>query len=378
MLLEFGARNFYSFEEGFEVSLRPGESNLPKGARQRGAATLMCVKGANASGKTNVLRALKFITDFCRDSFASKPRNGIGVIPHFSSKSPSDFYAAFSVGRNECSEYRYELSVTPDKVNQEAVYLDGVLVVKRKGRKFTSLEKPFDSLSIIKLRDNASFISTAHQYEVKAVEDIYHFFDRFDFYIDRSGRREPLDYQEISETYYENKDYFDFMKGIISRCDLGTHDVEIFRHNGRDGPAYQVVFSHRTEKGVEKVLYELQSSGTQALYELLCLYRSTLKHGHIRVVDEIEVNLHPHILPVLTGLFDSSETNPKNAQLIFTTHDSSITDILGKHRTIMVEKEDNASLLYRLDEIPGDMPGYGKSISALYRAGEIGGLPKIA
>ena len=63
MLLEFGGRNFYSFKDGFQVSLRE---------KGKSVSNLLAIKGANSSGKTNVLKALSFLEYFITSSFALK------------------------------------------------------------------------------------------------------------------------------------------------------------------------------------------------------------------------------------------------------------------------------------------------------------------
>ena len=73
MLLEFGARNFYSFKEGFEVSMRLGDSCPDKISKGKSYANVLAVKGANASGKTNVLKVFWFLSNFVLNSFNQKP-----------------------------------------------------------------------------------------------------------------------------------------------------------------------------------------------------------------------------------------------------------------------------------------------------------------
>ncbi|MGI9228677.1 MAG: AAA family ATPase [Gammaproteobacteria bacterium] len=375
MLLEFGAKNFYSFDEGFEASFRLNNNcpvDISKGLE---ASTVMCVKGANASGKTNVLRVLAFLVEFCCNSFSKKPEEKIKVVPHFSKQALSEFYIVFSVNG---SEYRYELAVSPEKVDQEKLFLDGTLVVERNKNEFVSLKKEFDSLETVKLRNNASFISTANQYEVEATKDIYFAFWLFVVSVEDVGRKPPISYQDISWVYHKDEVSFRFAKDIISKCDLGVKDIEIVKKENEKGEQiHSPVFSHQTRQGTQKLSYDSQSSGTKTLYDYLLLYSTTLEDGRVLVLDEFDINLHPHILPLLVDLFDKPETNPQKAQLIFTTHNSAIMDDLGKYRTLMVQKKNNTSFVYRLDEIPGDMLRNDRKITPLYEARKIGGVPII-
>jgi hypothetical protein len=76
-------------------------------------------------------------------------------------------------------------------------------------------------------------------------------------------------------------------------------------------------------------------------------------------------------------LFLDPETNPNNAQLLFTTHDSEILNGLGRYRTYLVNKVDNECFAYRLDEIPGDILRNDRPILPAYNEGKIGGIPKL-
>ena len=62
--------------------------------------------------------------------------------------------------------------------------------------------------------------------------------------------------------------------------------------------------------------------------------------------------------------------------MIFTTHNRDILDALGKHKTILVNKEDNESYSYKLDELPGNLVRNDRPISPIYNSGKIGGVPK--
>lgn len=95
------------------------------------------------------------------------------------------------------------------------------------------------------------------------------------------------------------------------------------------------------------------------------------------MLDEFDIYLHPLILPALLNLFIDEKFNKKNSQLIFTTHNSQIMDIIGKYRTVLLNKEDGESYGYRLDEIRGDLVRNDRPISPIYNSGKIGGVPKI-
>ena len=79
MLISFGARNYMSFKEGFEISMELSSSCPEATSAGKKFSDAICIIGANASGKTNVIRSHTFIADFCCISFISKPQESLRV-----------------------------------------------------------------------------------------------------------------------------------------------------------------------------------------------------------------------------------------------------------------------------------------------------------
>ena len=85
MLLEFGFRNFYSFREDASISFRL-DANCPESiSLGKPFATVIGIKGANGSGKTQILKALKFISSFAHQSFSQEVDAPIPIFPFFES-----------------------------------------------------------------------------------------------------------------------------------------------------------------------------------------------------------------------------------------------------------------------------------------------------
>ncbi len=378
MLLEFGARNYFSFKEGFEASLRLN-NNCPESiSHGKEFTNVICVKGGNASGKTNILKTIDFIRNFCIDSFRMKPDDEIMLESFFESKDPTDFYIVFKI---DDIEYRYELETTQQNVISEVLYKKikrNTKIVERKYNEIIYTNKDYDEIKMMKLRNNASFISTAHQYDFKSINNVYSFFKNIVTNVNNFGYHgfNP-DISKISELYLQNEKAFTFAIEQIKKCDVGINDIKIFDRDLDNGDkSYFPIFYHDLEDRVEALTIHYESSGTKALYSTLFLYKAILDVGGVLVLDEFDINLHPLILPKLIKLFDE-EANQKDAQLIFTTHNNKIMDELGKYKTILVNKEKNCSFAYRLDELPGDIVRNDRQISNIYFSGKLGGVPKI-
>ncbi len=380
MLLEYGLKNFFGFKEGTVVSFRIP----PKLEHNEGISRLICVKGKNASGKTNLLKALTFLSSFCTRSFQTyEPGDYIGVEPFFKNEEPTEFYIEFI--HNGC-EYRYELELTEEAVVRETLFRKNarkVKIVERYNNSFHYTTSEFKGLNSIKLRSNASFISSFKQYdlnEMKSLQDVYDFFNRIVFNVGYSGLVDRLpDTNRVSELIYNNSPMFEFIKMIIVSCDTGIKDIHIRKEKDEETgkPRFTPLFIHEVDGEEHHLPIFAESSGTKSLFNQLGRYQVVLGLGGILCLDEFDINLHPHILPKLIGLFESKDSNPNDAQLLFTTHNSDIMELLGKYRTYLVEKENNECFAYRLDEIPGDLVRNDRPISPLYNSGKLGGVPNL-
>jgi hypothetical protein len=234
-------------------------------------------------------------------------------------------------------------------------------------------------LKTVKLRKNASIISTAHQYEFDELNDLY---DQFNLLITnvyyQGLREEPVKMDTVSKFYNNNPYLLEFTNSFIKTCDIGISEVKIgVKELEGNKQEYYPFFIH-SHSGINYPLTTTtESSGTKALFRDLLNYKLILDSGGLLLVDEIDNNLHPFILPKLVELFDDPVTNPKNAQLVFSTHNSEIIDLLGRHRVCCINKENNESYTYRLDELPGDILRNDRPISPIYNKGKIGGVPRI-
>lgn len=381
MLLGYGGKNCWCFKNWLDINLRlngyvPKEISLEKDY-----SLVLGFEGANASGKTSALKIFAFIIDFAKNSFSYSPDARILFDPYFDDASPSEFYAEFKIA--DGSEYRYETSLQTDHVVQEKLLLiKGTAEETIFERNFDSIttNKLYDDTTKIILRKNASFISTLHQYAIKEIEPIYDFFNKNTINVTYTGLRYEIerDVPEISKFYFFNADALNFTKKLLNQFDTGILDVAIsFREDEKNNKLYFPIFFH-ADNGTEKKLgIDSESTGTRALFINLLFYYTTLKSGGVLLLDEFDINLHPDILPYLIHLFTNPESNPNNSQMVFTSLNPDILDILGKYRTYLFEKENGEAFGYRLDEPETNILRNDRSVSAPYKRHLLGGYPKI-
>ena len=163
--------------------------------------------------------------------------------------------------------------------------------------------------------------------------------------------------------------------GRAVHMDVKTGNTEIRDEDVED---QRLRFHHVTEQG--QAVFDLQdeSSGTRALLFLTGPVLDVLEQGRTLVVDELDTSLHTLLLRELVGLFHRPEINASGAQLVFTTHDTSLLSAFGLFRRdqiALVEKDvDQASELVWLSDFS---PRKNEALERGYLSGRYGGVPLL-
>lgn len=381
MLLGYGAKNCWCFKDWLDINLRLNE-DVPKDiSLGRDYSLLLGYEGANASGKTNALKVFAFIADFAKNSFSYSTESSILFDSFFNNNNPSEFYVEFM--DTDGLKYRYEAVLHKDHVEKELLFLVKStmeeIYFERTNNEIT-INKLYDNENKIILRNNASFISTLHQYGIQEINDVYDFFAKNIINVTYRGLRYEIsmDIPLISKMYFHNQDALNFTKNLIQKFDTGISNITIsYREDEKNNKIYFPIFLHENENIQYKLGIDSESTGTRALYINLLFYYQNLQSGGVLLLDEFDINLHPDILPHLIKLFTDSKSNPYNAQMIFTSVNPDNLDILGKYRSYLFEKDDGESFGYRLDEPDTNILKNDRKVSAPYRRHLLGGYPKI-
>ena len=375
MLLGFGGRNFYSFKEDFDISLEHKDDLL----------SVLGIKGANASGKTNAIRALSYIRMFMHDSFSQiKPEEGMQYKPFFDSKEPTELYIHFKIDN---IEYKYEIEFTEELLMRETLSRKEsrwTKIVIREEKNIVECIKELNEIKAINInRTNASIVSIAHQHGLTELDIFYNFAQNIGTNVNILGKMTNnehfMEYRDISEIYFKDNKLLKQMSNFLNRADTGIRQIEIVKIEDKITKElrYEPLFYHQVDGEVYKLPYYAESNGTQLLYRQLGTYFMALFLGSVVAYDEFDIGLHPDLSLMVIELFDNKEINENGAQLIFTSHYSEVMDRLGKYRLVFVNKEKNESYLYRLDEIPGDILRPDRSMIPAYNSHKIGGRPKV-
>lgn len=387
--------NFYSFLDEVEISfLMDGRSSKNEKSCDSSVvdcrvSKVMAVIGPNGAGKTNVIKPLAFLSWFASRSFGAARDDDIIIQPHFlNADSPSQFEIEFEASSRL---FKYNLSIKNGEVEEELLSektsrLWSKLFERRlEGESYSIKQRGFglDARIASKVKKNASLISTAAEHNIHTALIITEQLDKTASNISWFGRsnfRGFSDVIRVSSFYVENENYMKKMSELIKSWDFGIEDVKIQKIDSRseDGTERLIHMPygvHRYEGHSYHVPFASESSGTQAAYHLLSKLLPALERGGLVVYDELEGDLHPHMLDSITQLFFNPATNPKNAQIIFTTHSVQVLNELQKCQILLVEKQDGVSDAWRLSEVEGVRSD--DNFYAKYMSGTYGAIPNI-
>jgi hypothetical protein len=403
MILEFSIENFKSFRDRQTFSLVADEgkneaaSNLIAVADKYSLLRSAILYGANASGKSNFIKALESLRDLVLLSDYQRPGEPFGQYVPFqlsdrTQGAPSIFSIDFLL---EGIRYSYSVSISAVTVLKESLFFypqgrEAKLFV-RNGQEYEFGDYLKGQRSVVAEITNANqlFLSKGAGNNMKQLIDIYRFFSESLLVI-------PFD-DPKSEAHYFNliaerllkaqKDdrFLNHFTALLKSFDTGIlgFRVEELENPGRY-EKYEIVTEHARydhsgkEKGTIAFSLELESKGTQKLFVLGGILLQTLMKGGVLVIDEFERSLHPLISSYLIRLFHDLKINHLGAQLVLATHDTNLlsSSVFRRDQIWMVEKDvTGTSELYSMADIKGilkDAP-YEK----WYLSGRLGGIPGI-
>ncbi|ERS87946.1 AAA family ATPase [Halomonas sp. PBN3] len=388
--------NFYSFRDDAEVSFEVGRQpavspyDLAYADGSRGNK-VVAVVGANGSGKTQLLKPLAFLSWFVADSFlSSEPKARIPFRPHaLSPEVPTCFELTFDLGGEQ---YRYRLELNQQQVLHESLHLKTsrlfsyLFVREREGDGYTVKQKGFGfrSHQARQVRGNVSLLAAAHMHDVPLASAMVAYFRGFSYNLQVTGRAH-YDHGRLlnSALFFQDHPVLHRRASeLLCRLDLGLEDVELEEVEVSGGgepdiqePLYMPMGVHRSADGNFRLPFLDESSGTQSAYVLLHRLLPVLEQGGIAVIDELDNDLHPHMLEAFLDLFRFEHSNPHQAQLIFSCHTAEVFNLLAKHQVYLVEKRDLESEAWRLDDMVGLRAD--DNLYAKYQSGALGAVPEI-
>jgi len=365
LLLQFSVNNFKSIKDTVTMSMATSSKDEGNSFKIRKYELLnsAIIYGANASGKSNFLKAMSFMGMLVLNK--TKVMQSTDELPHEPFKlnietenSSSSFEIVFFI--NEI-KYRYGFELDKSTVYAEWLYADE----KGKESKLFYREKNEDdyvnqnkfkegysfynnSKSEIKILENQLFIWKCDQDGGEISKSILNWFKQFNFI-------DGMDHESfINETMQEmkNKDFKNKIVELVKTADIGIEDItleeeEVPSHIIEKLPFPEDIKQKMLEEGgvtsislntyhkkfdennneIDNVIFELdreESKGTRKFFKMSAPILSTLRDGKILIIDELDASLHPMLTKHLINLFHDKNINTKSAQLIFATHDTNL------------------------------------------------------
>jgi uncharacterized protein len=378
MILEIRLENFFSIKDEILLDFRAANINT-EGAKTlstnvidyNGEKILKSIGlfGANASGKSNILKAI----DFCQHMIVESDQYNEGKVFDFIpfkfggyQNKPSIFSIDFIHGG---VEFEYSFTLNKKEILKESLYYypngrrakvytrdETKGLTKQEIYSFTDgvIPRPFDVA--INTSKKTLFLTRASQMDRELCKKLYRFF-MLDFLLAFA----PLDYREykfnISELFTNNKDLFLYM---LSICDSDISGIELLsekiKHNGtykhggtinHSGSIFKFETFHKVESSTAFDLLNEESSGTKQLFSMLFFLLHAIKSEKIFMLDEFDLSLHTKLAEFVIDLYHAGSS----AQFLFTSHNTNLIDVKRFRRDQILftnKKEDGSTELYSL------------------------------
>jgi hypothetical protein len=429
MLVEFCVGNYRSFLDRATLSmvatnLRSQDKELDANNVFDATARLRLLRsaaiyGANASGKSNLVQALQFMRSFVmRSTEGTDPFGGIPVerfrLAAETEDKPSFFQVVFL--RSDGTRYRYGFEVTGRRVETEWLYSTPksieTMLFERRGDEFDFGPRFREGKDFVeKVRPNALLLSTAGQWNNALAAQVIDWFRR-DLWVGSALTDRAM--QDLTLARLERPETREAIVELVRAFDLGITDF-VLQPAAQDalpvnsGPSdasalkralavienwqarlegqaarvqvktlHKVFSANGDLAGIEEFdLHRDESEGTKKLFAMAGPLLAALEEGRAFVVDELDARLHPLITRAIIALFNSPESNPRDAQLVFATHDTNLLDrrYFRRDQIWFTEKDRRGSTqLYSLAEfrVRNDA-SYGRD----YIRGKYGGVPYV-
>lgn len=412
MLLEFRVQNFRSLRDEQVFSLVASNDHALEQTHTlstglKAAPRLLCsavIYGANASGKSNFIKALQTMRGVVAESATViQPGQTFAVQPFRldaeSATRPTKFEVTFIV---DGVRYQYGFAMTSQRIVSEHLLVYKAFKPQRWfERRFNEAigKDIYDFGSGLKgartlwesaTRPNALFLSVAVQLNSEALRPV---FDWFANGVVIFNEQTQLS-QQVSIQMLKRAEDRQQIRDFLAAADMSIADIEVVTRSlpgqaahldlvsgntdvhAEEMEEHQLRFSHVTEQG--KAVFDLvdESNGTRNLLFLAGPILNILRKGLTLVIDELDTSLHTLLVRELVRLFHRPEINIGGAQLIFTTHDTSLLDasnLFRRDQVWFVEKNrDQASTLVSLSEFS---PRKKEALERGYLMGRYGGVP---
>lgn len=417
MLIQFSVKNFMSFKEEAVLALNPSiDKEHPENINEKNgfkAANTIAIYGANASGKTSIFRAMTAAVNLIKNSNMIQVNQPLySVVPFkFDKKSinePSEFEFIFVA--DDGNRYVYGFTADSQKIHEEYLYQykskkpSMIFERKEENYEFKSQKSLLEPLVRFNT-PNKLFLATATNWNTESTIIPYKWLsEKIITFTDANVLT------DLSLNLYKGSkqdEYLAFTENLLQAADINISKINInvkrtkmgipfgimtpaVVTNGQQGPVVaeqeleqiEVMTEHKIGEGEDQSVYSLalteESLGTNQLFILGPILKNAFENGMAVFIDEIDKSLHTFIVKHVINMFRDREINKSGAQLIFTTHDTSLLSLstFRRDQVYFTEKDNKtgASDLYSLDEFSVRKT---ENIEKGYLLGRYGAIPYI-
>lgn len=413
MLIEFSTQNFRSISEMQTLSFATtglkskndfsfvDKNNITENHGQK-CFNVLGIYGANASGKSNLVKAL----DYFIKTISAQPSSVSTLLPlcqpflfQESAEETESFFQMVFILNN--TKYRYGFTVKKNiekKLNSSTEIVTNEWLYSDKGKNMSPLFIRKENKIISNTLQNKNSIPSSMPYkhtlfithaaafdftgDCKQITDYFRSFAVSDF----EFINEKFRWLSIDSLKSEAKS--DLIK-LLASFDLEYSDIILDEHTPTSlnevFPQEKIhliknFVSASQSKHIKLNLKNNESSGTQKMFDLAGLLLRVFNNDNqcFILLDEIDSHFHPTLLIKLVSLFNNPEINRSNSQLLFTSHDTNLMSpsIMRRDQFYFTEKNSNNSTrLYSL----GDLKGIRNDadFAKQYLAGYYGALPYL-
>ncbi|MCD6163205.1 MAG: ATP-binding protein [candidate division Zixibacteria bacterium] len=418
MLVEFRVKNYRSFRDEQTLSMVASndKKTLPDNCMPAGKLRLLKsagIYGPNASGKSNLIKALSTMKIIVSNSANQKPESELPIEPFFLddnlSKEPSSFEVIFYY--NDV-RYQYGFTTTRERIHDEWLFASPEgrsqlwfqrIYDEKKDEtewKFGSFLKGDKQKIADKTRNNSLFTSVGAQWNNEQLTQIYKWFNKHLAFIAKNSSIElftaMLCYFSSNDERLKNK-LTNHIIDLLRKADFGISNINVTKKQFEkpDFPdkmpniiqkdilfemeksSYDVKFTHQNiinNKNIEFPLLN-ESDGTQRFFHLIGPILDSIASRDTLIIDELEESLHPLLAHELIKYFQNSDVNQKGSQLIFATHDTTLmnSELLRRDQIWFTEKDKyGATQLYPLSDYK---PRKNEALQRGYLSGRYGAIP---
>jgi AAA15 family ATPase/GTPase len=433
MLIRFTVSNYLSFNEEIEFSMIPGKCrshahHVVKG-NKRGSINVLragIIYGANASGKSNLVKAMSFARHLIING--TRPKKHIPRA-HFKFDAscvnkPSRFEFEFKL-KKEAYAYGFELD--SQRIHDEWLYKITKTTQKKIFERHTLDNNeskvefgdfPFNDkreqklVNLMKTRENQLFLTQSIEAGIKQFEHIINWFRKliiifpgaYDHGIELAIEKN----ETIHHLLLDFLERFDTGISVIStkQMDLKndaaalpeeiqtrlTETLETGKMTILNTPnnvrclvsmnkqneleVFKLMANHKIKDSTNETSLEIkdESDGTQRLLDLIPVLYLVLNEDYVCIIDELDRSMHPKLSFNILEMFLDNRANHES-QLIVTTHETSLLNLnlLRRDEIWFVEKnKDGASSVFSLEEF---VPRYDSDVRKGYLLGRFGGIP---